>query len=303
MSDTTLHLGIDAGELSLKVVLYDAEEKAVVKMASLDVPVSPLNDISTLETTIQNWLNETDIHDLASVSLTVSAFRAIVEQIFVPPEVPDLDEYLKWFLSTRINDNVSHYLLDYQKVQGSKELGWTILFMALRSELVYVVRKGFKNKKLIPQLMNIDVLALLNLVELGYEDSNSKRCIVKADVSGVSVVWLSKDNLILYRGISTLDLVGKNQTEAYQLLSKNIAACIQNVSKEFNIKTEAIELCGDIATDSLFFETLQMTLPGNPVQLLNALPKIKLNVDEAEASYLPLCAGALGVALQAAEGV
>lgn len=301
MSDTHLHLGLDAGELSLKVVLYDAKEKSVVRVGVLDVPVPPLNDIPTFETALQVWLTENSIEDWSSVSLTVSSFRSIVRQIFVPAEVEDIAEYLNWYLSTIINDSPKQYYMDYQIIGGSKESGWTVLFIALREEWVNGVRKGFRNKKLSPQIMNVDATALLNLIEVGDDQPTKLRCILKADIAGVSLMWLSKNHLRVLRGVSTLELVGREQEDAYKILSEGIVKQIELAKTENSVNTETIFVCGDISTDALFMDILKAKLPETQVELLSSFPKIKVSADEAEEALLPLCVGALGAAVQAAE--
>ena len=301
MSDTLLHLGLDAGDVSLKVVLYNAAEKSVEKLAQLDVPVPPLNDVSAFENVLDAWLKENGIEELASVSLTVSSFRAIVKQIFVPPEVADLGEYLRWYLSTLVNEPVERYFIDFQQLSGSKDLGWTVLFIALRTEWVDAVRKGFRNKKITPQIMNVDVAALLNLIEVGDEAPQKERCIVKADVAGVSIMWIAENDLRALRGVSTIDLVGREQMDAYRILSRSIAEQVSLAASEDGLKAEKIWLCGDLSADETFFKILKGKLPEAELALLNAFPNLKMPEDETETALLPLCVGALGAALQAAE--
>lgn len=305
MSDSKLHLGLDAGELSLKVVLYDAANNAIVRAASLDMPVPPLNDVATFENALQTWLseNQIEIDDVASISLTTSSFRAVVKQIVVPPEVADIPAYLSWYLSTLVNDSPKRYFIDYQMIYEDKELGSTVLFVALRNEWVDAARKGFRNKKLAPQLMNVDVISMMNLLEASLEDAAELHCAVKADIAGVSVMWISKDNLRLLRGVSTIELVGREQVDAYQILAHGIAEQLEDAKKSSGIDTPKIFLCGDIATDQLFFNILKAHLKGVEVELVDKFPKLILPENPDEAALLPLCVGALGAAVQAAASI
>lgn len=302
MSDTKLHLGLEAGELSLKVVLFDAENKAIVKAASLDMPVPPLNDIATLETTLQGWLTENSIEEVASISLAASSFRAVVKQIVVPPEVKEIHDYLVWYLSTLINEAPKHYFLDYQVLSEDKEIGTTVLFIALRNEWVDAARKGFRNKKLAPQLMIVDVVSMMNLAEVASETPDGLRCVVKADIAGVSLMWISKDNLRCLRGVSTIDLVGRDQIEAYQILSLGIQEQLNKVKEDCGIETPKFFLCGDVSTDATFSAILRAVLKDTEIVLMDSLPYIKLPADADQAALLPLCVGALGAAVQAAAG-
>lgn len=300
MSDTPLHLGLDAGELSLKAVLYDASEKSILHAASLELPVPALSDIPTFEQVLGNWLTEVGVTEPASVSLTVSSFRAIVRQIFVPAEVPDIKEYLDWYLSTIVNDD-NRYFIDFQKLAGSEEDGWTVLFIALRKDYVEAVRKGFRSKKLVPQLMNVDVISLLNLLEVVSKNPSELRCVVKADIAGVSLMWISKENLRLLRGVSTLDLVGRDSVTAYKILANSIAKQIEEAAMEHGVKTDSVNICGDVSTDPEFLAVLRNKLPGIEVSPLLQFEQFKNPEDESEAALIPLCIGALGVAVQAGE--
>lgn len=304
MSDTKLHLGLDAGELSLKVVLYDAENKAVVKAASLDTPIPPLNDVATFETVLQEWLTANSIEDVASISLTTSSFRAVVKQLVVPAGTENVDEYLSWYLSTLVNDSPKRYFLDYQYLYEDKELGSTVLMVALRNEWVDAARKGFRNKKLAPQLMNVDVISMMNLLEVAEENPDELRCVVKADIAGVSIMWIAKDNLHCLRGVSTIELVGREQVDAYQILSHGIAKQIAEAKEMNNVSTSKVYVCGDVSTDQLFLDVLKAHLADYEIEVIKSFSKITLPEDSDAASAMPLCIGALGAAVQAAgEGV
>jgi predicted butyrate kinase (DUF1464 family) len=149
--------------------------------------------------------------------------------------------------------------------------------------------------------MNVDATALLNLIEVGDDQPTKLRCILKADIAGVSLMWLSKNHLRVLRGVSTLELVGREQEDAYKILSEGIVKQIELAKTENSVNTETIFVCGDISTDALFMDILKAKLPETQVELLSSFPKIKVSADEAEEALLPLCVGALGAAVQAAE--
>ncbi len=73
MADTKLHLGIEAGEVLLKVALYDPQETKVVKTAILDTETNPLDDVSSFEAALQAWLSANEDIQVGSVGLTVSS--------------------------------------------------------------------------------------------------------------------------------------------------------------------------------------------------------------------------------------
>ena len=77
MSDTKLYLGIEAGDASLKVALLDAAEKRVLKTAVLNTETSPLDDVFSFESALQDWVDENQIENIRAISVTIPAFRSI----------------------------------------------------------------------------------------------------------------------------------------------------------------------------------------------------------------------------------
>lgn len=298
MDDTKLHLGIEAGDVLLKVALFDPREKKVVKTATLNTATSPLDDVSSFESVLQAWLAENEDADVGTVSLTVSSFRAIVRQIFVPPEASDVAEYLRWFLGTIVNSDVNDYFFDFQILGGDSKLGWTVLLIAMRKVWVDAIRKGFRNKRLAPKIMEVDVLSLMNLLEVGAALGDGLECIIKADVAGVMLMWVSKNNLKALRCCSTLGLAGKECEEAYTKLSSEIAEQVKLAAEENGASVNQIKLCGELATDVLFVEDLRKALEGKTLSLLDSFAGIRLPVDEESASHVLSCAGAIGAALR-----
>ena len=68
MDDTKLHLGIEAGDVLLKVALYNPQEKKVVKTAILNTETNPLDDVSSFEAALQAWFAENEDVNVGSVS-------------------------------------------------------------------------------------------------------------------------------------------------------------------------------------------------------------------------------------------
>lgn len=302
MDAKKLHLGIEAGEVLIKVALYDPLERKVIKTDILDTGANPLVEISSFEHTLHEWLSEEEIAQIETVGLTVSSFRAIVRQLFVPPEAKNVREYLQWYLGTLINSDIDEYVLDFVELAGSAEIGRTVLMIAMRKAWVNAVRKGFRDQSIAPQILEVDVLSLMNLLEVGEKLEKKTACVIKADVTGVMILWATKENLRALRSCSTLGLAGKEREEAYALLSKNVAGQIQAVSEDLKISTDKIQICGELASDALFVEELQKTL-GESVAIvpMDSFAEIRLPTDEESASHVLSCAGAIGVALRSAK--
>lgn len=305
MSDTKLYLGIEAGDASLKVALLDAAEKRVLKTAVLNTETSPLDDVFSFESALQDWVDENQIENIRAISVTIPAFRSVVRQIYVPPEaVPNMEDYLKWYLGLITNADPGAYVVDYKVLAGGNAtLGQSVLLIAVRREWVDALRKGFRNKSLTPKALEVDVLSVMNLMDVA-EHVKHVECVVKADYSGVTLIWLSKDNLQAMRAVSTLSLVDKSREEAFDFLAENIVEQISLAQTENgapNIKQ--IHLCGDVAEDSLFVELLRKKDPELQIALMDSFSNLRLPIDSDDSASVLCCAGAIGTALNVMEGV
>ena len=304
MSDTKIYMGIEAGDASLKVALLDGTERRVLKTAVLDTETSPLDDVYSFESAVQNWLEYGGIESVEAVSVSIPAFRSIVRQIFVPPEAAaNLDDYIKWYVSLITNADAHAYITDYKILSGEASLGYTVMLIAVREQWVDNLRKGFRNKMLAPKAMDVDVLSLMNLMDFA-EKTKELTCIVKADYIGVTLLWLLRDNLQALRCVSTLSLVNKTQEEAYQFLIAGIAEQIRVAQSEnASIVTKQIRLCGDMANDLTFVGALRQKLPECLVVPMDIYSNLRLPVAAEDASAVLACAGAIGAALNVMEGV
>ena len=304
MSDTKIYMGVEVGDANLKVALVERTERRVLKTAVLDTETSPLDDVYAFESAVQNWLEYCQIESVDAVSVSIPAFRSIVRQVFVPPEAAkNMDDYIKWYVSLITNAEASAYIIDYQILSGEESLGFTVMLIAVREKWVDNLRKGFRSKMLAPKAMDVDVLSIMNLVDFA-ENVTELTCVVKADYAGVTLLWLTKDNLQALRCVSTLSLVNKTPEEAYQFLVSGIAEQIR-VAQEENaaIVTKQIRLCGDMANDIMFVEGLRQKLSDWQVIPMDSFSNLRLPTEAEDSAAVLSCAGAIGAALNVMEGV
>lgn len=298
-----MNLGIEVGDATLSVVLSNPVEKRVVKTAVLDVGASPLDDIPSFESSLHNWLAENSVEEIDYVSLTVSSFRSVVRQMFVPPEATaNMREFIQWNLELVLNAASSEFYFDYIEMTGDDRVGKTVLLIAMRRVWVDAIRKGFRSKKIAPRLLETDVVSTLNLLEEGFPESTELKCVIKADVSGVMLLWVAEGRIKALRCCSTFELVGKSREEAYLILSKSIEQQIQLAETENGISQFRTLVCGSIAEDPLFLETLQGILGESySLSLLNTFPGIAIPEDEESRPNILSCIGAIGASLHSLE--
>lgn len=304
MSDTKIYMGIEAADASLKVALLDAAERRVLKTAVLETETSPLDDVYSFETVLQGWLDYCQIDSVEAVAVSIPAFRSIVRQVYVPAEASkNMNDYLRWYVSLITNADANEYVIDYQTLFGEDSLGYTVMLVAVRQQWVDNLRKGFRNKMLAPKALDVDVVSLMNLMDYA-ENLTELECVVKADYAGVTLVWLTKDNLQALRCVSTLPLVNKTKEEAYQILADGIAEQIAQAQAEnASVVTKTIHLCGDMAGDLSFVENLRQTLTDCQIVPMDSFSNMRLPIEAEDSAAVLSCAGAIGAALNVMEGV
>lgn len=303
MSDAKLYMGIEVLDASLKVAVLDSAENRVTKVAVLPTEASPLDNVYAFESALQNWMDENQI-SVNAVSVCVSAFRSIVRQIYVPAEAAnDMKDYINWYVSLITGIPANSYIIDYKILRGDPSLGFTVMLIALREHWVDNLRKGFRSKALIPHALDVDVIALMNLVNYA-EKLTELTCVLKADYAGVTLLWLFKDDLRALRCVSTLSLANKSKEEAYVILVDKIANQIELAhTEDSSIETKEIRICGDMANDSDFVNRLSQKLPDCHILPMDSFSNLRLPTDESEANIVTSCAGAIGAALNVMEGV
>ena len=303
MSETKLYLGIEVSDTSMKVALVDASAKKVLKAAVLPTECNPVYDIFLFESTLQQWVDDNKIENIEATSVTMPATMSIIRKVYVPPEaVASKDQYLDWYLELFTNAESSAYIVDSKTFSGDDSLGYNELVMAVRKEWVDALRKGFRSRVLSPRSMEVDVLSLMNVMDVG-EKIKDAVCIVKADFSGVTLVWMRRDELLALRCVSTLSMVGKTEDAAYPILANEIVEQMKLVQSENAVKgVTDVRLCGEMASNELFVNILMDKLPEYQVSLVTGLSQLPSD-ESVNPVDMICCVGAVGAALNLVEGL
>ncbi len=303
MSDTKLYLGIEVSDTSMKVALVDAAEKKVVKVAVLPTECNPIYDIFLFESTLQQWVDENQIENIEATSVTMPATMSIIRKVYVPPEaVANKWQYLNWYLELFTNAEAGAYIVDAKTLSGDDSFGYNELVMAVRKEWVDALRKGFRSRMLSPKSMEVDVLSIMNVMDVG-EKIKDAVCVVKADYSGVTLIWMRRDELLALRCVSTLSMVGKTEDIAYPILANEIVEQIKLVQTENSINgVTDVRLCGEMASQEMFVNTLTGKLTDYHVSLMTGLSQLPSD-ESVNPVDMICCIGAVGAALNQMEGV
>ncbi|WP_173354359.1 hypothetical protein [Fibrobacter sp.] len=303
MSDTKLYLGIEVGDTSMKVALVDATAKMVVKAAVLPAETNPIYDIFLFESMLQQWVDENQIKDIEATSVTMPATMSIIRKVYVPQEaVASKSQYLKWYMELFTNADVSAYVVDSITLSGDDTLGYNELIMAVRKEWVDALRKGFRSRVLSPKSMEVDVLSLMNVMDVG-EKIKDAVCVVKADFTGVTLAWMRRDELLALRCVSTLSMVGKTEEMAYPILANEIVEQMKLVQSENSVNgVTDVRLCGEMASNEQFVNILMEKLSDYKVSLMTNLSQLPCD-ESVNPVDMICCVGAVGAALNQMEGV
>ena len=303
MSETKLYLGIEVSDTSMKVALVDASAKKVLKAAVLPTECNPVYDIFLFESTLQQWVDDNKIENIEATSVTMPATMSIIRKVYVPPEaVASKDQYLDWYLELFTNAESNAYIVDSKTLSGDDSLGYNELVMAVRKEWVDALRKGFRSRVLSPKSMEVDVLSLMNVMDVG-EKIKDAVCVVKADFSGVTLVWMRRDELLALRCVSTLSMVGKTENAAYPILANEIVEQMKLVQSENAVKgVTDVRLCGEMASNELFVSILMDKLPEYQVSLVTGLSQLPSD-ESVNPVDMICCVGAVGAALNLVEGL
>ena len=200
------------------------------------------------------------------------------------------------------NAGVDAYIVDSMTLSGDDSLGYNELVMAVRKEWVDALRKGFRSRGLAPKSLEVDVLSLMNVMDVG-EKIKDAVCVVKADFDGVTIAWMRRDELLALRCVSTLSMVGKTADAAYPILADEVVEQMKLAESENGVNgVTDVRLCGEMASEDSFVELLMGKLGNYDVSLLRSLTQLPSD-DGVDPVNMVYCVGAVGAALNQMEGV
>jgi Tfp pilus assembly PilM family ATPase len=295
-------LGIEIGETSLKLALFDTKLNKVIRLGVVDVASHPLREVDLLEKVILQWAEYAPGLDASAITLSLPARLCVVRQVEIPTGIPNVKEYVEWEFSSATNSPSSEYYLDYQVAETSKKQNAVATVGAIRRIWLDSLRKGFQRKDLIPGVVEVDAFSLLNLVEAGIPEAKTKvSCVVKVDRSGVIVLWGQAGALRTIRWVSVGSLSTMSRIDAFQSLAKDLT---DELHQGFSLvgvedaKGQIVYLCGDLSVEDDFVKALRDSSPDFLYHLLDSFSKILLDSEGASSSKAPLCATAIGAALR-----
>lgn len=295
-------LGIEVGDTSLKLALFDHKKNRVLRLGVVEVASHPLREVDLLEKTILQWTEYAPDLQSPQICLSIPTRLAVVRRIEIPPEIKDVREYVEWEFSSAVNSPRSEYYMDFHEVHPVRKQPKLAIVGAIRKVWLDTMRKGFQRRDLVPGVVEVDAFSLLNLLETGIlGHKNTTVCVVKVDRTGVIVVWGQGGILSALRWVSVSSLSTMGRVEAFQSLAQDLTAELHKGFAQVGIDSAAgqiVHLCGDLSVESDFVEALRKSSPDFLYHLLDSFHRLHLEADGSTASKAPLCATAIGAALR-----
>lgn len=295
-------LGIEVGDTSLKLALFDHKVNRILRLGVVEVSAHPLREVDQLEKTILQWLEYAPDLQSAQITLSIPTRLAVVRRVEIPAEIKDVKEYLEWEFASAVNSPRSEYYMDFQQVHSHRKNPRIAIVGAIRKVWLDNMRRGFQRKDLIPGVVEVDAFSLLNLLELGIlGNKNTTVCVVKVDRTGVIVVWGTGGVLSTLRWVSVSSLSTMGRVEAFQSLAQDLTGELHKGFAQVGIDNAAgqiVHLCGDLSIEADFVDALRKTSPDFLYHLLDSFHRIQIDAEGSSAGRAPLCATAIGAALR-----
>jgi len=295
-------LGIEVGDTSLKLALFDHKQHKVLRLGVVEVSAHPLREVELLEKAILQWMDYVPDTDSLSVVLAVPTRISVVRRIELPRELKDVREYVEWEFANAINAPRGDYYMDFEVIKASGRHPALAIVGAMRKVWLDTVRKGFQRRNLVPSVVEVDAFSLLNLMEAGLQAQKTAiACIVKVDRTGVIVVWGQNGSLKAIRWVSVSLLSTMGRVDAFKGLAADLTDQLHKGFAQVGVEEAAgqiVHLCGDLSVEADFVDALRKSSPDFLYHLLDSFHRIQLDAEGASSNKAPLCAAAIGAALR-----
>jgi Tfp pilus assembly PilM family ATPase len=185
--------GLDIQKEYLSIVQYSPQDKAVVLVAIQ--PMSP-GDVDTIWNRTSKALIELKSKfkfNSSDVICSVPAEFAFVKRLIVDDTISKSSEMLEWELSQHLLGSLEEYAVDFQKdgiFQQNPE--GECLAVAYRKDNLDQLVAALKTSKLKPNVVDIDMFAIVNVFEANYKQQLSGPVMLAHAESGRTKILLTQ---------------------------------------------------------------------------------------------------------------
>lgn len=165
--------GIESGAEAVSVVQYSPELKAVSAIAIQPIDSGGGDWWENLDEGLSSLVDNLKLSNQIVVC-SLPAERAVLKSLAIDVDEEQVDEALQWELSQHIVGSMDDYNYDFVRLDGASgdELE-RYLAVAYRGETVSRLAETLRSHKLKPLVVDLDMLALLNVFEVNYSERMS----------------------------------------------------------------------------------------------------------------------------------
>jgi hypothetical protein len=234
----------------------------------------------------------------------VAASDGMLRVVEIPDGEDNVPDALQWDMEQYLGRPLDEYLMDYQALgPNESKSGSLYLVAANRRDEVKRIQWVLRSTGFPLNTLDVDALAVLKAFSVNYPEMREQRTfLVKADNHSILCVrvqngtFLGCDVLPVGKDIFNLD--AQTRSGVFLDLGRHIRGCFDAIAWG---KVDNVVICGDLAVNEKFMETLKAVLPV-PLIGLDAFKEMAfIPGTEANAALMPAaaqCAGALGLALR-----
>lgn len=293
--------GLDIQSDYMSLAGYDEKSNTVVFIA-----IQPINSegkdssIKTAKTELGLLKKQFGFPDTFHVNCSVVADYAIVKKVLVPSSEKDIEGSIKWDFSHHVLDPIEGYLFDYVSLDKKTEEIEEYLLVAYKREYVENLLSILKSNKILPQLIDVDIFALINVFEVNYPElHNTFSVLVHGERTRAKIVFTYGGR---YVNFECFDYSPEIEVKDFCNLLRGNIEKLSIASSISGIENLPILGAGGVFTAEDFVEGVKSNFTN--FTLLNPIKKIGCHVGvekEQLFSYIPQLSVAIGLALRGKE--
>jgi hypothetical protein len=288
--------GLDIQKEYISVVQYTAGSNSVTLVALQPIADSRAgkNTVSKELGILKSKFKFADPH----VNCSLPAVNAVIKRVPVDRDETDIDAALSWELEQNIIGSPDDYVFDYLPCGKRPDNIEEYLIVAYRKERVVTLASLLKSHKLIPRLVDLDILALVNIFEASYPDFIDRPAIiVHAESRDARIILTHQGRLLDY------ELLAYDTEPDPQAFGELVMAAAERLSAATGLQGE-VQGMPVFASGILFAQEDFLRNAGSvlhAISILHPFRKIecRIGVDEDKlANYLSQLSVAVGLAIR-----
>ena len=292
---------IDIQKEYLSIVKYSPQDNAVVLMAIQPMATGGVDTIWSRTSTALHELKTKYKFTSPEIICSIPAEFAFVKRLVVDKTIAKSPEMLEWEFSQHLLGSMEEYAVDFQYdgIYQSQQCG-EYLAVAYRKENLDHLLSALKILKLKPQVVDLDMFAIVNVFEANYKDRISEPVILVHSEGGKTKILLTQDGCF----IDTHIFESENEQSDSVMYAERFAEELNSFVKYNSTRlTQSASLffTGSLFSDQEFFNAV-VSKTGYG-ELLNPFREIGCRVGTAsdQMTYAPQLAVAVGLALRGYE--